>query len=63
MNPRGKHRLRRRSGGGHSEGRIVVTPSDQIRGRYRLEELLARMPDEYEPSEEGWGAPVGREAW
>jgi antitoxin MazE len=45
------------------EGRIVVTPSDQIRGRYRLEELLARMPEDYEPVEVDWGAPVGREVW
>jgi antitoxin MazE len=45
------------------EGRIVVTPSDRIRGRYRLEDLVARMPEGYEPVEEGWGAPVGREAW
>src|ERR1700680_4302475 len=45
------------------EGRIVVTPSDRIRGRYRLEDLVARMPEDYEPVEEGWGAPQGREAW
>lgn len=44
-------------------GRIVVTPSDRIRGRYRLEDLVARMPAEYEPLEEDWGPPVGREAW
>jgi len=42
-------------------GRIVVTPSDRIRGRYRLEDLVARMPAGYEPLEENWGAPVGRE--
>ena len=45
------------------EGRIVVAPSDRIRGRYRLEDLVARMPEDYEPVEEGWGAPLGREAW
>jgi len=45
------------------EGRIVVTPSHPIRSRYRLEELVARMPQEYEPVEEDWGAPVGREVW
>jgi antitoxin MazE len=45
------------------QGRIVVTPSDRIRGRYRLEDLVARMPENYEAVEEGWGAPLGREAW
>jgi antitoxin MazE len=45
------------------QGRILVTPSERIRGRYRLEDLVARMPEGYEPSEEDWGPPVGREAW
>lgn len=45
------------------EGRIVVTPSDRIRGKYRLEDLVARIPEEHEPVEEDWGAPVGREVW
>jgi len=45
------------------EGRIVVAPSQRIRGKYRLEDLLAQMPDDYEPAEENWGAPVGREEW
>ena len=45
------------------EGQIVVTPSERIRGRYRLEELLASIPEDYEPVEEDWGPPVGREIW
>jgi len=45
------------------EGRIVVSSSQRIRGKYRLEDLLAQMPDDYEPAEESWGAPVGREEW
>jgi antitoxin MazE len=45
------------------EGQIIVTPSDRVRGRYRLEDLLARMPEDYRPREEDWGAPVGREIW
>ena len=44
-------------------GRIVVEPSQRVRGRYRLEDLLAQMPDGYEPSEEDWGEPAGREVW
>ena len=45
------------------QGRIIVEPSQRIRGKYRLEELLARMPEDYAPQEEDWGAPVGREEW
>ncbi len=44
-------------------GRIVVEPSQRVRGKYRLEELLAQMPDGYESREEDWGEPVGREVW
>ena len=35
-------------------GQIVITPSDRVHGKYRLEEPLARMPEDYEPSEEDW---------
>jgi antitoxin MazE len=43
------------------QGRIIVIPSKRIRGRYRLEDLVAQMPEDYEPHEENWGTPVGRE--
>ena len=45
------------------DGRIVVEPSERIRGKYRLEDLVARMPEDYSPQEEHWGEPVGREVW
>ncbi len=45
------------------DGKIVVAPSPLVRGRYQLAELLERMPEDYEPSEEDWGPPVGREVW
>jgi antitoxin MazE len=45
------------------EGQLIVSPSPRIRGKYRLEDLVARMPEGYEPVEEDWGGPVGREAW
>ncbi|MBM4036492.1 MAG: AbrB/MazE/SpoVT family DNA-binding domain-containing protein [Planctomycetes bacterium] len=44
-------------------GEIVVRPARRIRGRYRLKDLLARMPADYAPSEVDWGKPVGKEAW
>lgn len=43
------------------QGRIVVTPSERIRGKYQLVDLVTRIPEEYTPSEEGWGPPVGSE--
>lgn len=45
------------------QGRIIVVPSEPIRGRYRLEDLVAPMPEDYEPFEEDWGAPMGCEVW
>ncbi len=45
------------------EGRTVVELHQWIHGRYRLEDLLAQIPDNYEPGEEDWGVAMGREAW
>lgn len=44
-------------------GRIVIEPSQRIRGRYKLAELVARIPEDYKPGEEEWGEPMGREVW
>ncbi len=41
----------------------LVKPSLRIRGRYKIEELVRDLPSDYEPKEEEWGQPVGREAW
>jgi antitoxin MazE len=43
--------------------RIVLERPRRIRGRYRLEELVARVPKEYRPAEQDWGEPVGSEEW
>ena len=45
------------------EGRLIISPSQRIRGGYRLEDIVARMPTDYEPTEEDWGGPMGREVW
>ena len=42
---------------------IVIEPAKRIRGRYRLSELLARMPKDYQVEEVDWGPPVGKEEW
>ena len=34
-----------------------------VRGRYRIEDLVARMPEDHAPSEEAWGGAVGEEIW
>ncbi|HUT37044.1 MAG TPA: AbrB/MazE/SpoVT family DNA-binding domain-containing protein [Planctomycetota bacterium] len=44
-------------------GEIVVKPKRRVRGKYRLKDLLARMPADYAVAEEDWGKPVGKEAW
>lgn len=45
------------------DGTIVVAPIKETRGRYRLEDLVAQIPDDYRPSEENWGKHIGKEAW
>ena len=31
--------------------------------KFDLAEMVARMPADYQPNEEDWGAPVGKEEW
>ncbi len=45
------------------DGVIVISPVKRIRGRHRLEDLVSRIPPEYEAEEVDWGGPEGREAW
>lgn len=45
------------------EGKIIVESTNKIRGRYNIKDLVSRMPQDYEPKEENWGAPMGREEW
>ena len=42
---------------------IIIKPIPKIRKRYRLEELLAKMPKKYEPKELDWGPETGKEVW
>ncbi len=44
-------------------GKILVKPANAKRGKYRLKELLSKMPSNYKTKEEDWGVPEGREAW
>ncbi len=44
-------------------GKIVIGATAQVRGKYKLETLIAKMPSEYKPQEEDWGKTAGREVW
>ena len=45
------------------KGAIHITPAKKIRGRYKLEELVSRIPEEYQNVEIDWGKSVGKEVW
>jgi antitoxin MazE len=42
---------------------LVIVPARKTRGKYRLENLVARIPKGYQPEEIDWGKPSGREEW
>ncbi len=45
------------------DGIIVIAPIRKDRGKYRLEDLVAKIPEDYQADEIDWGKPVGKEAW
>jgi antitoxin MazE len=45
------------------DGVLVVSPTQRVRGRHKLEDLVARIPEDYQTIEVDWGAPVGKEVW
>ena len=45
------------------DGAIIVKPAASTRGKYNLKELVPRMPNDYQPAEEDWGTPAGKEVW
>ncbi|MBE2224319.1 MAG: transcriptional regulator/antitoxin, MazE [Anaerolineae bacterium] len=45
------------------EGRIIVEPAYQVRGRFDIEKLVAEMPADYHVEEADWGEPTGEEIW
>ena len=45
---------------------IVIRPSQRsrpVRGRYKIEDLVSRLPPDYEVAEVEWGKTAGKEAW
>jgi antitoxin MazE len=45
------------------DGVIVIAPVRRIRGGQSLQELVLRIPRNYESEDADWGGPVGREVW
>ena len=45
------------------DGIMIITPAKRIRGRHKLKDLVARIPESYKIREVDWGEPVGKEAW
>jgi antitoxin MazE len=45
------------------DGVIVIAPARRIRGKVSLQELVSRMPENYNPGETDWGKPLGKETW
>lgn len=41
---------------------IVIVPNDE-KPKFDLAEMVKNMPEDYEPIEEDFGKPSGREAW
>ncbi len=45
------------------DGVMIVKPTKRIQGRHSLQDLVARIPKDYESGEVNWGEPVGNEDW
>ncbi len=45
------------------EGELVVKPVKRIRGKYKIEDLVKQIPEDYKPEELDWGQPSGKEVW
>jgi antitoxin MazE len=48
---------------GVHEGVIVVAPVKRPKGRHNLQELVKRIPKDYQAEELDWGRPAGKEVW
>ena len=45
------------------DGVMIVSSIKKIRGRHSLKDLVARIPENYQPNEENWGQKTGKEVW
>ena len=45
------------------DGMLIIKPAKKIRSKHKLEDLVARNPENYQFEEVDWGEPAGKEAW
>lgn len=45
------------------DGTMIIRHAKKIRGKHRLEDLVACIPENYQADEFEWGEPVGKEEW
>ena len=45
------------------DGLILIAPVKRLRGKYRLGDLIKRIPAGNDAQEIQWGEPVGNEVW
>ena len=45
------------------DGTIIIAPIKRVRSKRSLQELVSRIPKDYEAGEVDWGNPIGREGW
>ena len=45
------------------DGVMIVKPKKNVRGRHSLQDLVSKIPKDYESNEVDWGEPVGKEVW
>ena len=46
-----------------TDGEVIrIKPASIVRGRYKLKELVKKIPKDYRTKEE-WGFPQGKEVW
>ena len=44
-----------------TKDKLVIKPIRKIRGKYHLQVLVAKIPQDYKANEENWGSAVGLE--
>ncbi len=44
-------------------GKIIIKPTKTNRKKYKLKDLLEKMPENYSPEEIDFGKPTGKEIW
>lgn len=45
------------------DGALIITPAKKTRKKYKLKDLVAKIPHGYQSEETDWGKPAGNEVW